>query len=432
MKITREDLPKREVLLSIELADEDLGPYLDGAYRKVVQRVNIPGFRKGKAPRQVVERFVGHDALLDDAVDLLLPEVVEKAIKDQGLEQGSIPKVEVEQRDPVVLKATVPLIPEVTLNEYRGIRVPPETTEVTEEQLNHMLEHLRYESAPWEPADRPVAMGDQVTLDIRAEADSKTLTDQKGVVYLASEENNNPVPGFARALVGMKSGDAKKVNLPFPDDYPDKSLAGKECTYHVNVIEIKEQRLPDLDDEFAKGVGEGYDNMEALTNKLRGDIQSQEEQSAQRRYEDKVAEQLVSDATIVLSDLMVEHEIDHTLYDEQEALQRQQIGIERYLETVGKSVEEHREEVRTVVIARMSQTYALRKLGELEGLTVESEEVDQEITTLVEEVGGQADRLRRSLDTTDGRETLKQTLLRRKALERLVEIGKGKALVDTG
>ena len=426
MKITREDLPKREVLLSIELADEDLGPYLDGAYRKVVQRVNIPGFRKGKAPRQVVERFVGHDALLDDAVDLLLPEVVEKAIKDQGLEQGSIPKVEVEQRDPVVLKATVPLIPEVTLNEYRGIRVPPETTEVTEEQLNHMLEHLRYESAPWEPADRPVAMGDQVTLDIRAEADSKTLTDQKGVVYLASEENNNPVPGFARALVGMKSGDAKKVNLPFPDDYPDKSLAGKECTYHVNVIEIKEQRLPDLDDEFAKGVGEGYDNMEALTNKLRGDIQSQEEQSAQRRYEDKVAEQLVSDATIVLSDLMVEHEIDHTLYDEQEALQRQQIGIERYLETVGKSVEEHREEVRTVVIARMSQTYALRKLGELEGLTVESEEVDQEITTLVEEVGGQADRLRRSLDTPDGRETLKQTLLRRKALERLVEIGKGK------
>ena len=369
---------------------------------------------------------MGHDALLDDAVDLLLPEVVEKAIKDQGLEQGSIPKVEVEQRDPVVLKATVPLIPEVTLNEYRGIRVPPETTEVTEEQLNHMLEHLRYESAPWEPADRPVAMGDQVTLDIRAEAGSKTLTDQKGVVYLASEENNNPVPGFARALVGMKSGDAKKVSLPFPDDYPDESLAGKECTYHVNVIEIKEQRLPDLDDEFAKGVGEGYDNMEALTNKLRGDIQSQEEQSAQRRYEDKVAEQLVSDATIELSDLMVEHEIDHTLYDEQEALQRQQIGIERYLETVGKSVEEHREEVRTVVIARMSQTYALRKLGELEGLTVESEEVDQEITTLVEEVGGQADRLRRSLDTPDGRETLKQTLLRRKALERLVEIGNGK------
>ena len=426
MKITREDLPKREVLLSIELADEDLGPYLDGAYRKVVQRVNIPGFRKGKAPRQVVERFVGYDALLDDAVDLLLPEVVEKAIKNQELEQGSIPKVEVEQRDPVVLKATVPLIPEVTLNEYRGVRVPLETTEVTEEQLNHMLEYLRYESAPWEPADRPVAMGDQVTLDIRAEADSKTLTEQKGVVYLASEGNNNPVPGFAKALVGMKSGDTRKVNLPFPDDYPDESLAGKECTYHVNVIEIKEQRLPDLDDEFAKGVGEGFDNMEALTDKLRGDIQTQEEQSAQRRYEEKVTEQLVSDATIELSELMVEHEIDHMLYDEQEALQRQQIGIERYLEMVGKSVEEHREEVRTVVIARMSQTYALRKLGELEGLTIDSEEVDQEITTLVEEVGGQADRLRRSLDNADGRETLKQTLLRRKALERLVEIGKGK------
>ena len=140
----------------------------------------------------------------------------------------------------------------MTLNEYRGIRVPPETAEVSEEQLNHMLEHLRYESAPWEPADRPVAIGDQVTLDIRAEADSKILTDQKGVVYLASEENNNPVPGFARALVGMKSGEPKEVNLPFPDDYPDGSLAGKECTYYVNIIEIKEQRLPDFDDEFAK------------------------------------------------------------------------------------------------------------------------------------------------------------------------------------
>ncbi len=425
MKITREDLPKREVVLSIELGDEDLGPYLDGAYRKVVQRVNIPGFRKGKAPRQVVERFVGHDALLDDAVDLLVPEVVEKAIKDQELEQGSVPKVEVEQRDPVVLKATVPLIPEVTLNAYREIRVPPETVEVTDEQLNHMLEHLQHESAPWEPADRPVAMADQVTLDVRAEADGKTLTDQKGAVYLASEENSNPVPGFAKELVGLKSGDTKEFNLPFPDDYPDDSLAGKESTYHVTVIEIKEQRLPDLDDEFAKGVGEGYDSMEALTNKLRGDIQTQEEQSAQRRYEDKVVEQLVSDATIELSELMVEHEIDHMLYDEQEALRRQQIGIEQYLQTVGKSVEEHREEARTAVVARMSQTYSLRKLGELEALTVEPEDVDKEITTLVEGAGGQADRLRRSLDTADGRETLKQTLLRGKALERLVEIGKG-------
>ena len=425
MKITREDLPKREVLLNIELGDEDLSPYLDGAYRKVVQRVNVPGFRKGKAPRQVVEWFVGYDALLDDAVDLLVPEVVEKAIKEEELEQGSVPKVEVEQRAPVVLKATVPLIPEVTLKAYREIRVPPEIAEVTEDQLKHMLEHLQYESAPWEPADRPIAMGDQATLDVRAEAEGKSLTDQKGAVYLVSEENNNPVPGFARALVGMKSGDAKEFNLPFPDDYPDESLAGKECTFHATVIEIKEQRLPDLDDEFAKGVGEGYDSMEALTDKLRGDIQAQEEQSAQRRYEDKVVEQLVSDATIELSDLMVEHEIDHMLYDEQEALQRQQIGIEQYLQTVGKSVEEHRDEVRTAVIARMSQTYALRKLGELEGLTVEPEEVDQEITTLLEGAGGQADRLRQSLDTADGRETLKQTLLRRKALARLVETGRG-------
>ena len=425
MKVTREDLPQREVLLNIEVEAEDLEPYLDQAYRRLVQRVNIPGFRKGKAPRAVAERFVGQDALRDEAVDLLVPDVVERAIEQEQLEQGGGPNVEVVQRDPIVLKATVPLMPSVVLDAYRDIRVQPEAVAVTEEQVQDVLERLRLELAPWEPADRPVTPGDQVTLDVQVGVEDREVASQKGVVYLAAEDNPNPVPGFAGALVGIEPGQRKEFTIAVPNDHQDRRLAGQECTFQVTVHQVRAKHLLELNDEFAKGVGEGYDSLEELRDKIRDDIRTGEERAARRRCEDSAVEQLVARTTMELSPLLVEREIDHLLADEQEALRRQQVDMERYLQTVGKSTEEHREEARTVVMARLTRTYALRKVADLEGLTATPEEVEEEMKTLLEESGPRSGELRRNLDTPDGRDSLAQIILRRKALNRVVEIAKG-------
>ena len=370
MKVTREDLEHSEVSLNIEVEEEDIEPYLQRAYQRVVRRVNIPGFRKGKAPRAVLERFVGRHSLEDDALDLMLPEIVQRAVDEQGVKQASIPQVQLVQREPIVIKAAVPVAPEVVLDAYREIRVPLEPVVVSEEEINTLLDLLRRDTAPWEPVDRPVDMGDQVTLDIKANLDGKEITKQDGVVYMVMEENVSPVAGFPQQLVGINSQKTKEFAISMPADYPDSNLAGKEVEFNVTIHEIKAKNLPDLDDEFAKGVGEGYDNLEALTKKLRDDFIARRELETQDLYENQVFEKLLEKAQIDLSPLMVDHEVGHMLQNEEQALRRQQVSVEQYLQVVGKSGDEHREELKQAAEARLKRTYAIGKVAELEGITV--------------------------------------------------------------
>ncbi len=426
MKVTRGDVEHSEVSLNIEVEEEDIEPYLQRAYQRVVQRVNIPGFRKGKAPRPVLERFVGRHSLEDDALDLMLPEIVQRAVEEQGVKQASIPQVELVQREPIVIKAVVPIAPEVVLDAYREIRVPVELVVVTEDQINTLLDLLRQETAPWEPVDRPVAIGDQVTLDIKANLDGKEITKQDGVVYMVLEENVSPVVGFPQQLVGIKNHETKEFTISLPADYPDSNMAGKEVEFNVTIHEIKAKNLPDLDDEFAKGVGEGYDNLEALTKKLREDFLARRELEVQDKYEDQVFEKLLEKAEIDLSPLMVEHEVDHMLQNEEQALRRQQVSVEQYLQTVGKSSDEHRGELKQAAEARLKRTYAIGKVAELEGIKVSPVEIEEEIKRLLDAAGpDQSGSLRRNLESDDSRESMEQVLIRRKALQRLVEVARG-------
>ncbi len=426
MKVTREDLEHSEVSLNIEVEEEDIEPYLQRAYQRVVRRVNIPGFRKGKAPRAVLERFVGRQSLEDDALDMMLPEIVQRAVEEQGVKQASIPQVEAVEREPIVIKATVPVAPEVVLDAYREIRVPVEPVVVSEDDINALLDLLRQETAPWEPVDRPVAMGDQVTLDIKANLEGEEITKQDGVVYMVMEENVSPVAGFPQQLVGIVSQDTKEFAISMPEDYPDSNLAGKDVEFSVTIHEIKAKNLPDLDDEFAKGVGEGYDNLEALTTKLREDFVARREFEARDKYEDQVFEKLLENAQIDLSPLMVDHEVDHMLQNEEQALRRQQVSVEQYLQTVGKSSDEHREELKQAAEARLKRTYAIGKVAELEGIEVSPEEIEEEIQRLLDTAGyNQPASLRSNLESDASKESLEQVLMRRKALQRLVEVARG-------
>ena len=425
MKVTKEELPQREALLTIELEPQDMEPHLQRAYQRVVQRSNIPGFRKGKAPRTIVERFVGLDALREEALDSLLPEAIKRAIEEQELDSAGMPRVNEIEGDPPIVKATVPLEPLVELDDYLAIRADEESTEVTEEQVQELLEQLRREQAPWEPATRPVDFGDQVAMDVRGVVNDKDILNQEGVVYVAAEENPSPLPGFVQELVGMKPGGEKEFALTIPEGYGSDDLVGSECTFHVTVHENKEKRLLELNDEFAKGVGEGYDSLEALQERLRSDLQSQEEQAARRRYEETVVPLLLERTKVELSPLLVDHEVAHLLEDERESLRRQQVDIEQYLQNVGKSAEEHQEELRSVALSRLTRSYAFRKIAELENIKVSPEDVEQEINALVESAGNQGDAVRRNFDSPEGKHSLSEVLLNRKTLERLTEIAKG-------
>ncbi|MSQ22699.1 MAG: trigger factor [Dehalococcoidia bacterium] len=425
MKITREDLPQREVVLNIEVEADDLVPYMHRAYQRVVQRVNVPGFRKGKAPRAILERYVGHEALLDEAVDFLVPELVERAVQQEQIEQGGIPSVEVVQKDPITLKATVPLAPKVSLDAYRDIRVEPEAVEVVAEEVETTLQRLRSELALWEPVERPIAEGDQATLDVRALVGKREVANQKSVVYSVALDNPNPVPGFAQALVGARAEERKEFTLPVPDDYVDSKLAGGECMFQVAVHQVKEKHLPELNDEFAKGVGEGFDTLEALELQVRTDIRTQKERDVRLRYQEKVMEELVARTKLELSPLLVEHEASHLLADEQEALKRQQVSMENYLKSAGRSEEQHVEEARAAATQRLTRTYALLQVAVMEGLSAAPDDVDTEIKALVDRAGSQASAMQRSLETAEGRESLGRAVLNRKVMDRLMQIARG-------
>ena len=432
MKVTKEDLPQREALLTIELEQQDMEPHLQRAYQRIVQRSNIPGFRKGKAPRAIVERFVGPGALREEALDSLLPDAIRRAIEEQKLDSAGMPRVNEIDGDPPIVKATVPLEPLVELDDYLAIRADEEKAEVSEEQVQELLEQLRGEQAPWEPTNRPVAFGDQVAMDVRGVVNGRDILNQDGVVYVAAEENPSPLPGFVQELVGMKPGGEKEFTLTVPEGYGNDDLIGSECTFYVAVHENKEKRLPELNDEFAKGVGEGYDSLKALEEKMRADLQSQEEQAARRRHEDKVVPLLLERTKVELSPLLVDHEVAHLLEDERESLRRQQVDMEQYLQNVGKSAEEHQEELRSVALSRLTRSYALRKIAELENIEVSPEDVEQEINTLVESVGNQGDAIRRNFDSPEGKRSLSEVLLNRKTLERLTEIAKGQQSAPAG
>ncbi|MEE2701385.1 MAG: trigger factor [Chloroflexota bacterium] len=433
VKVTKEDLENREVALSIEVEDGDLETSKDKAYRHLVQRINVPGFRKGKAPRAVVERIVGDDVMFNEVMEFFIPDAVSKAVEQEDIEQGGAPcghrpqDVEIVQQDPsIIVKATVPLVPKITLDAYREIRIPKEIPQTNDEEVDRVLKDLQYAHAPWGPVDRPIEYGDQVTIDAHGEINGKEVTNQQNVVYYVSENSPIPITGFSEALVGGETDQETDFTVNVPDDYHDPELAGQECKFSVKIHEIKAKLLADLDDDFAKEIGDGYDGLDALKAKVREDLITRQEIELNRKHEESVVEALIGRTSVELSPKLVDHEAGHILEDEERTLRQQRVNVEQYLAIVGKSVDEHREDVRQAAVDRITRTQALNKIAELEGVQAASEEIDEEIEKLLQGLDDKtARRNRRELNTSATRESLGTVIVRRKALVRLVSIAKG-------
>ena len=425
MKVSQEAVQDRQATLNIELEPQDLEGYLDRAYRRVVQRTVVPGFRKGKAPRQVVERYVGREALLNEALDFLVPEATSKAIEQESLETAGQPQVELLEMEPVTIKATVPLTPVVELADYRDIRLAVEAQVVGEEQIDGALEQLRQDLAPWEPVDRLVQYDDLVTLDLKAEVEGRTVVDSREQSYIPRQDDPFPVPGFAEELLGLAKEATKVYILPFPEDYGDATLRGKECSFTATVLEVKEKRFAKLDDEFAKGVEEGYDSLEALKEKISNSLQTEADRAAERNLEEQVVEAVVQGTRFEIPPMLVEHEIDHLQSDQEEALRRRQVTMEEYLHNVGKTQEQLREELRDTALQRLQRSLALSRVAEAEGIETTEEELQGEIESMVSTSEEQGELLRRYFSTDSARGSLNRSLWMRKTLQRLTSIARG-------
>ena len=423
MQVTRESDSSTEVTLNISMDSEDEEPFLNRSYRRLAGRVRIPGFRPGKAPRAVVESHLGRATLVQEALEFMIPESLDQVLREHEIRAFSEPKLEVLDVEPVSFKAVVPLEPEVDLGEFRTIRVESPPVDIGQEDVDRVLESLRFESAPWEPVERPVAFGDLVTLNVQGNIAGEDAINDEGVDFIPQLDNELPLPGFSVYLEGMTEGQDKDFTLAVPDDYPQENYAGKDCYFHVEVASVKEKQLPDLDDEFAKGVRDGFESMEALSEHIRQRLTDEGEATAQRELERNVLEEVKKIANIQASELIYQREMESIREDHERTLRNQRLDMDTYLRFIGQTTQEWEEQIRPQAEDRLATFLVMRKLAEQESVEVEDADIDAEIDRLTENSAEESvDSLRRILNSEDSRESLRSSLLNRKVVALLVEI----------
>jgi trigger factor len=436
VKVSRQSNSSIEVTLNIEMDETDEDPFLDRSYRRTVNQIRVPGFRPGKAPRSIVENYVGRTALVHEALDFMIPETLDQVLRDQDLQAFGQPDVEIKEEggalvEPIAFTAVVPLEPVVELGDYHSIRVEREEVEITDEAVGDILERLRQESAPWEPVERPVQFGDMLNVDVKGSIDGEQVVDDQGIDYLPQEENVLPFPGFAVHLEGMSEGEEKEFVVTIPEDYPREQYAGKDCNFQVKVLSIKDKMLPDLDDEFAKGVGEGYDDLEALRNFVRERLTEEEEARVNHEFQENSLDELIKIASVHASQMLFQREVDAVWEERERALRSQRLDMETYLRFIGQTEDEFRDSLLPGAQERLTRFLVMRKLAQEEEIEVTDEEAQEELDALFDESGENAAAMRRALSTESARENMRTSLLNRKVMERLTQIAQGTAAAES-
>lgn len=439
MKVTRDNSSPIEVTLTVELAAEDENPFVERSYRRVVSRLNIPGFRRGRAPRHIVESMMGRTALLQEALEFMVPETLDKVLQDEEVSAFGEPSIEVTELEPVSFTATVPLEPTVDLRDYRDIRVESDPVEVTDEEVDGVLDRVRDEQAVWEPVERAAEYGDRLNLNVLGTMDEETVVDDEDVEYIPNEENVLPFPGFAPNLVGLSEDDESEFTVTVPEDYPREQYAGKDIQFKVEVLSVKEKSVPELDDEFAKSVGDGFDDLEALRTSIRESLTNQAENAARSELEQKSLDALCEVAVVNVSPLLYERELEAMQADRERMLRQQGLDLATYLRFMGKSADEFLDEMRPNAERRLVSALVMRKLAEVEEIEISDEDIQSETDRLLdlssgdeEQDASNLDSLREFLGSESTRDNIRSTLHSRRVMERLTDIAQGKLGEDNG
>ncbi len=423
MKVTQGETQDRETVLHIEVDDGLLEQHMGRAHQRVASRVNIPGFRKGKAPRSVVERFVGREYLLEEAIESLVPAAVSDAVEEQGIEASATPRVSIVERDPVVkIDATVPLPPVATLGDYSDIHFDDKAEKVTDDEVEEGVQRLVEANASWDDVERPVEAGDLITFSVNGTVDGESFVEQTDSEYLADSDNPNPVPGFSAELAGIESGGSKDFSIEIPDDFNRPELAGKTAEFSVSVSRIREKNLPELSDDLVKGLGEGINTVADLRSRIRENLESRSQQALKESLQEKVVDALVERSEFELSPLMLEHEAEHILREQQNTLAQYNISFEQYIAQTGKSSEEMVDDAKETAESRVKRTLIMDRLAEAEGIEPTEDEIEEELKVWASQHEGHD----HEVDTESERPAVISVLKRRKAIEKAIELAQTK------
>ena len=408
-----EKLEKSRVALTIETSAEEFEAAVNKAYLKMRGKINVPGFRVGKAPRKIIEKMYGAEVFYEEAVNIILPDAYEAAVKEQELEVVGYPQVELESctKDGVVFKCTVAVYPEVKLGQYKGLEAPKAEVKVVAADVNARLKEMADRNSRLVSVERAVKKGDTADIDFEGFDNGVAFDGGKGENFDLEIGSGSFVPGFEDQVIGMKAGEEKDIDITFPENYTPE-LAGKPVVFHVKVNEVKEKQVPAIDDEFAKDVSE-FDTLKDLKADIKKKLTAERTESAQRAFEDvlmaKVAEGIEAD----IPEEMVELQAERMMEQFKQQLASQGIPFDQYLKMTNTAEADFRKQAQGPAADQVKMDLAVEAIIKAEGLEASDEDVESEMKSVAEKYGMDLDTVKKYLRPED----VKEQVIREKVVK---------------
>ena len=426
MQFNLEKLDKNFVALEVTVNAEEVEEALSESYKRVVKKVNIPGFRKGHVPRAILEKQFGKEVLYEEAIDIILPKGYLKALEEYKLEPIDQPKLDVKEAfeagKPFAFKATVEVLPEVKLGQYKGLEIEKPKVEIKDEQVSERLASLQERHAELVLSDKKnLEKGDFAVIDFEGYVDDQPFSGGAAQAHSLEIGSGSFIPGFEEQLIGMEVGTDKDLKVTFPDDYPRGDLAGKEATFKVSLKEIKVKEIPEADDEFAKSVG-NFETIEYLKADLREKMTEWAKQDAEASFTQAAVNKAVENAEFETPATLVKREMEDLLHRFEHNLAYQGLTLDKYLDYVKKSKEEVLEDFRPEALKRVKTDLVLSNIAQTEKMEITEEELNEKLQELAERYQQKnSAKLRETLESKGQLSSIKQAILLEKASDFIKE-----------
>lgn len=424
MKVTAERIDNHQVVLELEVPQVEVSKAIEKAYAKLANKINIPGFRKGKAPRKVIENRIGKQALLDEAFDIVAPKAYSEALTEQNLEPVGNPKIDVvvlEEDKDLVFKATITAKPEITLGDYKGLKIEKTAVEVTEEQVEAQVNKMLENAAKMVIVeDAEIQDGDFAVIDFEGFVDGVAFEGGEGKGYPLQIGSGSFIPGFEEQLIGAKAGEEREVNVTFPEEYHAPNLAGKASVFKVKVNDVKRKELPALNDEFVKETS-AFNTVDELKVDIKNKLEATAKQKAENDMRSAAIKLASDNATVDIPEVMVENRIGHMIEELSISLQNQGLKLEQYLEYAKLDMAKLRENYRETAVINVKTDLMLEAVAKAEEIKVEAADIQGEIELMARSYGATAQQVQKIIQEQGRIGDLVATIQRKKAAKVIVD-----------
>lgn len=425
MKVTVENGENQQVTLTIEVEAAEVNKAVEQACKRLANRVSIPGFRKGKAPRMIVERHVGKDAVLQEAFDIVAPKALSKAFDEQKIDPVTRPSVDIETLEEgkdLVFKATVTPRPEVKLGDYKGLNVPKNEVNITDEDVEKQLKTFQDRQGKLvdAPEGAEVKDGDFTTLDFKGFVDGEAFDGGEGKDYPLQIGSNSFIPGFEDQLVGAKIGEERDVNVKFPEEYHAKELAGKDATFKCTIRSIKTKELPAIDDELAKKVSK-FETLDELKADIRKNLEENAERTAENDQKSAAIEMVTNNITVDIPAVMIDNRVTAMIQEMAMRLEQQGMKLEQYLQYAGTDIAKLREQYRETAEKNVKTDLMLEEVAKAENIKVEAKDLDEEVAAMAAAYGATPQQVQKIIKEQGRIGDLAASVLRKKTAQFIID-----------